>query len=201
MNEKFTCARSQMWKEHSGGAASRRVPGREFAVQRCSDRAQGDARRSPAPSDCRPGRGRPARHGTGTRHAARDLPAPAPPRAPRARTPATRCTLTRPLTATTTTISMCFVKYVQTRESEGGRGGVGTHRAVRGAGPARCVTHLSRSFLACSRSPPSAETCPWRAPRRRPPRLTLRRCECPLRPVHVILPPKIISITRYQIIF
>ena len=28
-----------------------------------------------------------------------------------------------------------------------------------GGGPARCVTHLSRRFLACSRSPPSAETC------------------------------------------
>lgn len=29
----------------------------------------------------------------------------------------------------------------------------------RGGDPARCVTHLSRRFLACSRSPPSAETC------------------------------------------
>lgn len=47
------------------------------------------------------------------------------------------------------------------REEQGPRGAARTAgaRRGRGSGPARCVTHLSRRFLACSRSPPSAETC------------------------------------------
>lgn len=43
------------------------------------------------------------------------------------------------------------------RGTRGAAGMLGTHREARGSGPARCVTHLSRRFLACSRSPPSAE--------------------------------------------
>lgn len=93
---------------------------------------------------------------------------PAPPRATRHHAHAPASTTTTATTthypgaeaaagSRTTPVSMCFVRIRR-------RGGEDTHRAGRGADPARCVTHLSRCFLACSRSPPSAETCPERRP-------------------------------------
>lgn len=142
------CGRSTM-------GVRRRV---EYLVARSRCNGAGIERRRRAPLACSerlpPGPPRPTRHAAhGTRHAppsAHHAPAP-PSRLPAARSP--------PRSYHHTIVSMFFVKYDQTLEVQDCHGGVGTHRAARGAGPARCVTHLSRSFLACSRSPPSAETC------------------------------------------
>ncbi|CAH2066377.1 unnamed protein product, partial [Iphiclides podalirius] len=57
------------------------------------------------------------------------------------------------LQAYATQISMFFFSHRACRATEGRC----ARTAVRGAGPARCVTHPSRRFLACSRNRPSAE--------------------------------------------
>lgn len=148
--------------EHCVGASrsSTRVRERSNATVQRSSRATRAARRSP--SDCRPGRG-----------------APAPPR-PRAPTthrlhhaalapPPHHATLPDSGTLARTTRNRCILREGVERRW---RRGV-THRAG-GAGPARCVTHLSGRFLAaCS----AARHLQSRS--RSPPRVTLRRCECP----------------------
>lgn len=61
MNENYTCRGVQRWKSHWRSTASYSVPGHEFALQRCSDREQGDTRRSPVSERLAPGPRRPAR--------------------------------------------------------------------------------------------------------------------------------------------
>lgn len=145
--------------------SARRVAQREFAsaaMQRCSDRA---GRREP-PAVLR---------ATAARAAAR------PPHPGHAHPPRTACTTQRLHHHRTTRRCPWAAPSHAPREidvfcekaSSGDGGGV-SRTARGGAGPARCVTHLSGRFLAaCS----AARHLQSRS--RSPPRVTLRRCECP----------------------
>lgn len=148
------------------GVVSRRVPCREFAsaaLQRCSERAQGDASRPPASERLPPG-------------PPRAPPAPRARHAPPAAALAGRTALPHYLTTSRSEPQRAHaprdyrcVLWDVSRGAGGRReaaAGGGARHAPRGAAPARCVTHLSRRFLACSRSPPSAETCEPGAARR-----------------------------------
>lgn len=97
---------------------------------------------------------------TGARADARAPPAPRARHAPPAPAHAGRALLTTspsPSRSGLTHHAIIDVFCEMCRAEQGPRGAART--AGRGGGPARCVTHLSRRFLACSRSPPSAETC------------------------------------------
>lgn len=123
-----------------------------------------------SPSDWRPGCDAPPAppHAGRTRSRCRHAPA-----APTLAHPPLQLLLLPPrsTTAPPTTTQLQFTDQASKRctpreyrciwrevSGEGQPRGVSTHGAARGADPARCVTHLSRNFLACSRSPPSAET-------------------------------------------
>lgn len=132
---------------HGGSASAPRtcvaVGIASSAVHRA--RCESDPSRPPAASDCRPGRAAAPRatHAcTGTTHQ----------HAPAARQRHEPC---RVRTATCQRCSLTHGANIDVFCQESCGGGENTHRA---GGRSCALRHASRGFLACSRSPPSAET-------------------------------------------
>lgn len=153
MNEKCIISDSGPFQRDHRGNATRHVPGGGITSAIRDAQSVASGRERPASVACYerlpPGpRRRAARHAP---------PAPAPhagSTAPLHAEPPGRDHLP-PLQPHAPHEYWCFLPGI--RAEHGTRGG-STHRETRGAGPARCVTHLSRRILACSRNSPSAET-------------------------------------------